>query len=129
MARVFNPPPLTAKVHLNSTFLIRGFPYSDNNQNDQRQESSFTDKMLTNASRFLTGNLEKGFFAWGLTVARHPFPVIITAIITIIPINRINRIKICFQVILGSLTLSAILSVGLLNLNVEHQVLIMMIIL
>ena len=33
--------------------------------------------MLRKASRFLTSNLENGFFAWGLTVARHPFPVII----------------------------------------------------
>ena len=36
--------------------------------------------MLTKASRFFTSSLERGFFAWGLTVARHPFPVSITRI-------------------------------------------------
>ena len=41
---------------------------------------NFAEKMLAKSSRFVTSNLEKAFFAWGLTVARHPFPVIIIAL-------------------------------------------------
>ena len=50
------------------------------NHNHQDHGSNFPDKMLTKASRFFTSSLERGFFAWGLTVARHPFPVSITRI-------------------------------------------------
>ena len=45
--------------------------------------------MLAKSSRFLTSSLEKAFFAWGLTVARHPFPVITTGIILILIITVI----------------------------------------
>ena len=84
--------------------------------------------MFSKGSKLLTSSLEKAFFAWGLTVARHPFPVIIIVkviSITVIIIALITVIvisSICHQVILGSLTLSAILSLGLLNLRMEHQV-------
>ena len=84
--------------------------------------------MFSKASKILTSSLEKAFFTWGLTVARHPFPVIIIVkviSITVIIIALITVIvisSICHQVILGSLTLSAILSLGLLNLRMEHQV-------
>ena len=85
--------------------------------------------MFSKASKILTSSLEKAFFTWGLTVARHPFPVIIIVkviSITVIIIVLITVIiiisSICHQVILGSLTLSAILSLGLLNLRMEHQV-------
>ena len=45
--------------------------------------------MLAKASRFVTSSLEKAFFAWGLTVARHPFPVsIIKTAITVIRANN-----------------------------------------
>ena len=84
--------------------------------------------MFSKASKILTSSLEKAFFTWGLTVARHPFPVIIIVkvisitVIIIVIITVIIISSICHQVILGSLTLSAILSLGLLNLRMEHQV-------
>ena len=52
----------------------------------------FADKMLAKWSRFVTSNLEKAFFAWGLTVARHPFPVMIQPIIIIILIINLTKI-------------------------------------
>ena len=57
--------------------------------------------MLAKWSRFVTSNLEKAFFAWGLTVARHPFPVMIQPIIIIILI--INLIKIITIIIIINL--------------------------
>ena len=92
--------------------------------------------MLAKASRFVTSSLEKAFFAWGLTVARHPFPVsIINAAITVITANSTrpylpaiftpwhpHQLPSSHQVILGSLILSAIFSLGLLRLRMEHQV-------
>ena len=84
--------------------------------------------MFSKASKILTSSLEKAFFTGGLTVARHPFPVIIIVkvisitVIIIVIITVIIISSICHQVILGSLTLSAILSLGLLNLRMEHQV-------
>ena len=97
--------------------------------------------MLAKASRFVTSSLEKAFFAWGLTVARHPFPVsIINAAITVITANNTrsslpgiftpwhpHQLPSSHQVILSSLILSAIFSLGLLRLRMEHQVVLMLI--